>query len=124
MKLGFLALLTALSVTACGGGGDDGKPLASIWTNTETGSTLDMRSVQPGTESVVALFPPSAVRCLCRLSVIGTDSSGSFAITGCIVSPFDSRTNGQCTALNATGNYSNTGDLLTLTTGRGPTTYR
>lgn len=125
MRHGFLSLCAALALTACGGGGgSDAKPLASVWTQTETGSTLDLRGIQPGTDLVVALYPPSAVRCLCRLAVIGTDQSGSFAITSCIVSPYNSRTNGQCTALNATGNYTNTGDILTLSTSRGSNTYR
>lgn len=106
----------AVLLAACGGSdGPPDKPLASIWTNTTTGATLDLQGVQPGGEYTLALFPPSAVRCLCTFSIVGTQTSGSFALTNCIVSPFDSRTNNQCTALNGTGNYSKSPDVLTIT---------
>lgn len=113
-----------ISLAACGGGGDDSKGLFSLWTNTTTGSNLDLRGAQFGSSNVIALYPPSAVRCLCNLAIIGEEQAGSYAITGCIVSPYNSRTNGQCTALNSTGNYTNAGDVLTLVGPRSTTTYR
>jgi hypothetical protein len=111
------ALASTLVLAACGGGSDGppDKPLASIWTNTQTGATLDLQGAQVGGATTIALFPPSAVRCLCTLTIIGTQTGGSFAITDCIVSPFNAGTNNQCTALNSTGNYSKSPDVLTLT---------
>lgn len=113
-----LAVVGLAAVLAACGGGSDGPPdkaLANVWTNTETGATLDLRGVEPSGEYTLALFPPSGVRCLCTFSIVGTDTAGSFAITSCIVSPFNSSTNNQCTALNGNGNYNKSPDVLTIT---------
>lgn len=115
----------AISIAACGGGGgDDSKGLFSIWTNTTTGANIDLRNERFGSGNVIALYPPSAIECLCYLAIIGDEAAGSYAITGCIVSPYDSRTNGQCKALNQTGNYTNSSNILTLSSGAGSSTYR
>ena len=118
------ASVLAISLAACGGGSDDSKGLFSLWTNTTTGSNLDLQAAQFGSSNVIALYPPSAVKCLCSLAIIGEEAAGSYAITGCIVSPYSSSTNSQCTALNSTGNYTKSSDTLTLTSSNGAATYR
>lgn len=121
---GFAAVVV-LALAGCGGGGgDDSKGLFSLWTNTTTGANIDLRNEQFGSGNVIALYPPSALECLCNLAVIGDEAAGSYAITGCIVSPYDSRTNGQCRALNQTGNYTNSSNILTLSSRAGSSTYR
>jgi len=119
-----LIAVVVLALAGCGGGGDDSKGLFSLWTNTTTGANIDLRNEQFGSGNVIALYPPSAVECLCYLAIIGDESAGSYAITGCIVSPYDSRTDGQCKALNSTGNYTNSSSILTLSSRAGSTTYR
>lgn len=115
--------VAALVLTGCGGG-DDSKGLFSLWTNTTTGAAIDLRNEQFGSGNVIALYPPSALECLCYLAIIGDDAAGSYAITGCIVSPYNQRTDGQCKALNSTGNYTNSSNILTLSSRAGSSTYR
>jgi hypothetical protein len=124
MKKLALALSAVFALSACGGGDDDSKSLFSLWTNNTTGANIDLRNESFGSGNVIALYPPSAVQCLCYLAIIGDQAAGSYAITGCIVSPYDSRTDGQCKALNSTGNYTNNSNTLTLSNSTGSTTYR
>lgn len=123
MKKYIAAVAASIVLTACGGGSDS-KGLFSLWTNNTTGATIDLQSAQFGTQNVISLYPPTAVKCLCRLAIIGDESSGSYALTSCIVSPYDSATDGQCKALNSTGNYTNAENTLTLSNSAGSTTYR
>jgi hypothetical protein len=126
VKSKILAALAATVLAACGGGSDGPaeKSVFSIWTNTANGATVDLSVGKFGTEAVIVAYTPAAARCLCRLGIFGTEQSGSFGLTTCIVSPYNAKQNPQCVALNNAGNYTKADGVLTLTTTRVVATYR
>jgi hypothetical protein len=56
--------------------------------------------------------------------IVGDDSKGSYVLGRCISNPYNAAVNRQCQALNHTGNYTNTGNVLTLAGPNGSFTYR
>jgi len=119
-----LLLSAVVALSACGGGGDDGKPVASLWTRESDGATFDLRAVEFSKEQVLSLYTKDGVNCLCTLIVVGDDSQGSYALTSCIASPWNATDDKQCKPMNSGGNYTNTGTILTMTGQAGSITYR
>jgi len=113
----------ALSLAACGGGSDD-KGVFSLWTRDGDNATIDLRGASFGQDWVISLYLKDSTNCLCTMTVIGDDSKGSYVLGRCISNPYNSAVNGQCTALNQTGNYTNAGNVLTLVGPAATATYR
>ncbi len=124
MRKGFLTLCAALALTACGGGGDDEKSVFSLWTRDGDSGTLDLRGASFGQDWTISLYLKDATNCLCTMTVIGDESKGSYVLGRCISNPYSASVNGQCTALNQTGNYTNAANVLTLAGPNSTTTYR
>jgi hypothetical protein len=118
-----LILTAALALTACGGGSDD-KELFSLWTRNGDNATFDLRGMRFGSGNYIELFGQDGTRCLCNVAVIGTQESGSMAVTGCISAPYNPARQPTCEAANVAGNYSKAPEALTLTVPSGVTTYR
>lgn len=118
------ASVLAISLAACGGGGDDGKSVFGLWTRDGDNATLDLRGASFGQDWTISLYLKDATNCLCTMTVIGDESKGSYVLGRCISNPYSARVNGQCTALNHTGNYTNAGGVLTLAGPAATTTYR
>lgn len=113
----------AISLVACGGG-DDSKDLFSLWKSEQTGAPLDLSGSKFGTDNVLSAFTADGTKCLCDLAIIGNQGGGSIAITGCISSPYNAAKDPQCVALQGSGNYSKTSDVLTVTRNGGTGTFR
>jgi len=124
MKRGLLAMCAALALTACGGGGDDGKGVFSLWTRDGDSATIDLRGANFSQDWTISLFLRDATNCLCTMTIVGDDSKGSYVLGRCISNPYNAAVNRQCQALNHTGNYTNTGNVLTLAGPNGSFTYR
>lgn len=107
-------IFAALALTACGGGSDS-KDLFSLWNREGNNAPLDLSGAGFGTENYLNAYTQDGTRCICNLAIIGTQESGTIAITGCIASPYDSSRDPQCKALNGSGTYSKSPDVLTIT---------
>ncbi|MEW6478670.1 MAG: hypothetical protein AB1455_04360 [Pseudomonadota bacterium] len=120
------AASAAVLLSACGGGGDDepSKDLFSIWTQDGTGATIDIRGASFGNPHYLYAFAQDGTQCICQLTVVGTQEQGSFAMSRCISTPYNSAKNPLCEAMNVAGNYTNASAILTLSTQRGSSTYR
>jgi hypothetical protein len=120
-----IAASTIALLAACGGGSDEpSKDLFSIWTQDGTGATLDIRGASFGNPHYLYAFSPAGTKCICELTVIGAQDRGSFALSRCISTPYNSSKDQQCEAMNVAGNYTNLSAVLTLSTQRGTSTYR
>lgn len=117
MKKHLAVIAAVLALTACGGGGDDepSKELFSLWTSDQTSATFDLSGLRFGSDNLIDLYGVDGTRCMCDLAVVGTQESGSMAMTGCISIPYNSARQPTCEAVNAAGNYTNRSAVLTLT---------
>jgi hypothetical protein len=95
-----------------------------FWTRDGTGTPLDLRGGTFGSDGHLNAYTADGTRCICDLAVIGSQQSGSVALTGCISIPYDPGRDPQCKALQATGTYSKPGDVLTITANGQTSTYR
>lgn len=114
-------------LTACGGGGDDTpqKELFSLWANTQTGAPLELTGGSFGTENHINMYSTDGTRCICDAAIIGTQQSGTVALTGCISIPYNSSRQPMCEAMNRGGSHTNANAVLTLAiNGLGASTFR
>ena len=122
--LGVLAVAATLALGACGGGSDGSKELFSLWTRDGDKAVLDISGGKFSTPSYMYLYPAGGIKCICETNILGTQAQGSFAVTGCIASPYNATDDQQCKALNMTGTYANQSNVLTLSSSKGTFVYR
>ncbi|MCK5880446.1 MAG: hypothetical protein KAG18_01145 [Sinobacterium sp.] len=94
-----------------------GKPLFSVWHHTLTNDALDLTETSFEHSTAMNIHVSSEGACRCELTLNGDDSSGSFELNNCIVHTGDSDL--ECNVLNNTGDYTNTGSVLILTSSVG-----
>jgi hypothetical protein len=123
MKKYIAAVAASIVLTACGGGSDS-KDLFSLWKSEQTGAPLDLSASQFGSDNLLNAYTADGTRCICDLAIIGEQSSGTIAVTGCISIPYNADRNPQCVALNGGGTYSKTSDVLTVNRNGGTGTFR
>ncbi len=64
-------------------------------------------------------------QCNCNLTVLGTQSSGSYVVNSCVYQFGSGASDPGCNALNDTGTYTNSSSTLTITSSTGEvSTYR
>lgn len=121
----FAASAIAL-LAACGGGGDDEptKDLFSLWTSEQTGAPMDLTGLAFGSENHLNLYTADGTRCICDLAVVGTQASGSIALTGCISIPYNASRQPMCEAINGAGSYTNSNAILSINRNGSVGTFR
>lgn len=119
-----------LTAVACGSGGggssssSSSKALWSTWTSSNDELVLNLNGGQfNDTQGFYLIVEPSGAECLCQFNASGSNSSGSYSLTGCAYSSGGSGDPG-CATLDQTGTFTNNGTNLTAcTTGNACTTY-
>lgn len=125
MKKQLAMIAATMALAACGGGGgEESKDLFSLWTRDGDAATFDLTGMKFGSENLINLYGRDGTRCICDVAVVGTQQSGSMAVTGCISIPYNSKRQPTCEAANITANYTNQAAVLTLTSSRGSVTFR
>lgn len=123
MKKVALTLAAVFALSACGGG-DDSKDLFSLWKSEQTGAPLELSGSQFGSDNLLNAYTVDGTRCICDLAIIGNQGGGTIAVTGCISIPYNKLKDPQCKALQGSGSYSKTSDVLTITRNGGTGTFR
>ena len=118
-----LALCVVL-LAGCGGGGDDGKDLFSVWTRDGDGATVDLTKAQFSTPAGAFFISQDGSQCNCVLTIIGTQSNGTIARNQCYYVRGSSSRDPGCAASNGAANYTNGGGVLTLSASTGTFTFR
>ena len=120
------ATISIATLAACGGGGggDDSKNLFSMWTSVETGGPLDLTGAKFGPDNNINFYSQDGTRCICDLAIIGAQESGTLAVTGCVSVPFNASVDAQCVALQGSGTYTKTSDVLTINRNGGTGNFR
>jgi hypothetical protein len=116
--------ITALVLAGCGGGGDSSKDLFSVWNRQGDNAPIDLSAARFGTDNYLNAYTADGTRCICNLAIIGAQESGSIAVTGCISSPYNSRRQPLCEAINGAGTYTKTSDTLTINRNGGTGVFR
>lgn len=121
-----VSMIASAALLGCGGGGgdEDSKSLFSLWTRDGDNVKLDLNGLGFGTGQYMYVITPDATKCICEVSIIGNESSGTAALTGCISTPYSSARNAQCEASNTVANYTYSQNVLTLGNANGTFTYR
>lgn len=116
--LRLLGCLMFLVLAACakGGSGDSGggatKDLFDIWTRDDLALTLDLRSGTFGAFTMTWTLSDGS-HCTSTINVSGSQSSGSYSVSGSVYSGGGSGDPG-CSSLDDTGTYSKTATILTI----------
>lgn len=121
MRVIFVA--AAIALAGCGGG-DDSKDLFSLWKSEQTGAPLDLTGGKFGSDGLISFYTADGTKCSCELAIIGDQGSGTVAVTGCISIPYNKLKDPQCIALQGSGTYSKTSEVLTVTRNSGTSTFR
>ena len=115
-------------VASCGGGGGSSTPskgLFSFWNEVGTNDPLDLTGGSFSTAIPISFFFVGGEQCNCNLTVLGSDSSGSYVINSCSYKFGSGSGDPGCNALNDTGTYSNSAATLTITNSLGTvSTYK
>jgi len=113
-------IIMALLIAACGGDPEAPEPkdLFSYWQDENTSFGIDMAGSAFG-NNLIEFWFPEANKCICNLNIIGDQDSGSYILTECIYIPpsiggTGNGTDPGCEAIDGTGSYSKTSDVLTL----------
>jgi len=112
MKCLAIAVTVAL-LAACGGsGGDDSKPLFSLWTS-ETGAKTDVSGGEFGKSFFLNAYYASGAQCQCVVTVIGDESEGAIISNSCrfVVGSYAGGDPG-CSSANGRVTYSKDGSTL------------
>lgn len=111
-------LFFMLLLASCGGGGGGGnspKDLFSLWNVVATDAPLDLRGGDFSTPLPISFYFVGGEQCNCTLTVLGTQSSGSYVLNFCAYQLGSGASDPGCNALNDTGSYSKTSSILTIT---------
>ena len=127
MKRTAAALSISIGLVACGGGGGGSseKDLFSLWTDTDTNAPLDLRGGAFSTPLPMHSYYPDGAQCDCTLTVLGTQSGGTYIINACVYRYGTGSGDPGCNSLDGTGTYTKTSDTLTTYPSSGsPSTYK
>ena len=119
MKKIIAAIILTLSLVSCGGGGDATKDLFSLWIEDGTGNPLNLTGGTFNTPLDFAIFFVRGEQCNCKLTFIGTQSSGFYNLNSCNYQFGTGSEDPGCNALDSTGTYSKSSNTLTITPSTG-----
>lgn len=125
LTLTVLLMISALSITACGGSSDSSKDLFSLWREVGTDVPLDLTGGEFGSPFGLSVFFEDGSQCDCSLTLLGDQSSGSYVVNFCTYRFGSGSGDPGCNFLNDTGSYSKSSNELKTTDSSGfTTTYR
>ena len=120
-KLLFLVLLVGC------GGSDDGvanKGITNVWTLEDDSFVFDLSSeTLPISAGSMEFVFSGGERCLCTVDVTGTESSGTYVLSGCTYTSGGGGDPG-CGSIDSSGTYSASGANMQLCDGGGCATYK
>jgi hypothetical protein len=125
MKKLIITILATAALAACGGsGGDDSKPLFSLWKADGGAETYDLSGGSFNTPFNINLFAPrTGAQCVCTLTAIGDNTSGQTVLNACsFVQGTAPGGDPGCANNNGSYTYSISGTVLTQTSPRGVVT--
>lgn len=122
-----LCCLSLIAITSCSSSDSStpSKDLFSLWNDTADDSPLDLTGGSLGVEMTFNVFFAGGEECSCDLTLLGTQSSGSWVLNSCSYVFGSGAADPGCNAVNDTGTYTNVNALLTIIDSTGDTdTYR
>jgi len=105
--------LALLLLSSCGGSGGGSKDLFSSWTEVTTQTSLILTGGLFVFPVNISFFFADGARCDCLMTILGSQSSGTYTINSCTYASGTGFTNPGCNALSDTGVYTKNNDLLT-----------
>ena len=120
-------LALVLTLSACGGGGDDPAPakkdVFSLWFEHGTDAPLDLQGGAFGTNLPYTTFFDNGGRCTCSLIVLGNNDQGSYSLSSCYPTNLPVEAAQACSNISEGGSFINDGTTLTINTPSGAITH-
>lgn len=121
----FLLLISfCIALISCGGEGDipagsvtttEEKNLFSLWEETATGNTIDLRAGGLSATYAFYIYLDDGAQCDCELTFLGSETSGNYVLNNCEYDAGSSIDGDPgCNSNNHTGTYNQEGTSLTV----------
>ncbi|MBV1882261.1 MAG: hypothetical protein KUG82_11545 [Pseudomonadales bacterium] len=126
MRYASLSICLVIMLSGCGGSDSSSdKDLFSLWTATDSSLVLDLTNGDFSTPTDFFFDMGNGALCGCTLTAFGSQASGTYTFNSCTYEiGSSSRGDPGCNALNHTGTYTKSGNVLTTYDSFGEATFR